>query len=141
MPNLCRQSVIQQGIFRCRAGVGGQGIRAAMESPKALIAPLKRGMGGLRQVLRCRVGVGVQRHFFQNGAVCATCKLLSDSCLPIFRVVVFITLISVKQLVICNLRAAPRVTSRRRHGLWRIAQYPEQSGPLSLFGALASVSS
>ena len=38
----------QQGIIRCRAGVGGQGSRAAMESPQALIAPLKRGSGGLR---------------------------------------------------------------------------------------------
>ena len=34
----------QQGIIRCRAGVGGQGSRAAMESPKALIAPLKGGV-------------------------------------------------------------------------------------------------
>ena len=45
----------------------GSGSHEAMESPKALIAPLKRGMGGLRQVLRCRAGVGVQRHFFQDG--------------------------------------------------------------------------
>ena len=35
----------QQGIIRCRAGVGGQGSHAAMESPEALIAPLKRGSG------------------------------------------------------------------------------------------------
>ena len=32
---------LREGIFRCRAGVGGQGSRAAMESPQALIAPLK----------------------------------------------------------------------------------------------------
>ena len=31
----------QQGIFRCRAGVGGQGSHEAMESPQALIAPLR----------------------------------------------------------------------------------------------------
>ena len=37
-----------QGIFRCRAGVGGQGSHEAMESPQALIAPLKRGSGELR---------------------------------------------------------------------------------------------
>ena len=37
-----------QGIIRCRAEVGRQGGRAAMESPKALIAPLKRGLEGLR---------------------------------------------------------------------------------------------
>ena len=50
----------QQGIIRCRAGVGEQGSCAAMESPEALIAPLKRGVGGLRQVIRCRAGVGGQ---------------------------------------------------------------------------------
>ena len=37
-----------QGIFRCRAGVGGQGSHEAMESPQVLIAPLKRGSGELR---------------------------------------------------------------------------------------------
>ena len=40
----------QQGIFRCRAGVGGQGSHEAMESPKALMCPLEKGdrkMGGL----------------------------------------------------------------------------------------------
>ena len=40
----------QQGIIRCRAGVGWQGSRAAMESPQALMCPLEKGvreMGGL----------------------------------------------------------------------------------------------
>ena len=37
----------EQGIIRCPAGVGGQGSLVAMESPKAVIAPLKRGSGGL----------------------------------------------------------------------------------------------
>ena len=37
----------------------------------------------------------------------ATCKSLSDRCLTIFRVVVFLTLILAKWLVVCNLRAAP----------------------------------
>ena len=31
---------LREGIFRCRAGVGGQGSRAAMESPQALMCPL-----------------------------------------------------------------------------------------------------
>ena len=32
---------LREGIFRCRAGVGGQGSRAAMESPQALMCPLE----------------------------------------------------------------------------------------------------
>ena len=44
-----RQKKSYQGIFRCRAGVGGQGSHEAMESPQALIAPLKRGSGELGQ--------------------------------------------------------------------------------------------
>ena len=47
---LCLTEVIvppQQGIFRCRAGVGGQGSRAAMESPKALMCPLEKGVRGI----------------------------------------------------------------------------------------------
>ena len=72
----------QQGIIRCRAGVGGQGSRAAMESPKALMCPLEKGVRGIeiskssqRQpccccpvtvqkeqqgIIRCRAGVGGQ---------------------------------------------------------------------------------
>ena len=37
----------QQGIFRCRAGVGGQGSHAAMESPEALMCPLEKGVRGI----------------------------------------------------------------------------------------------
>ena len=37
----------QQGIIRCRAGVGGQGSCAAMESPKTLMCHLKMGLAGL----------------------------------------------------------------------------------------------
>ena len=36
----------QQGIIRCRAGVGGQGSHEAMESPKALMCPLEKGGWG-----------------------------------------------------------------------------------------------
>ena len=36
-----------QGIFRCRAGVGGQGSHEAMESPQALMCPLEKGVGGI----------------------------------------------------------------------------------------------
>ena len=39
----------QQGIFRCRAGVGGQGSRAAMESPEALMFPLENGISGINK--------------------------------------------------------------------------------------------
>ena len=38
---------LQQGIIRCRAGVGGQGSRAAMESPQALMCPLEKGVRGI----------------------------------------------------------------------------------------------
>ena len=34
----------QQGIIRCRAGVGWQGSRVAMESPEALMCPLEKGI-------------------------------------------------------------------------------------------------
>ena len=34
----------EQGIIRCRAGVGEQGSRASMESPQPLIAPLEGGV-------------------------------------------------------------------------------------------------
>ena len=37
----------QQGIIRCRAGVGGQGSHEAMESSKALICPLEKGVRGI----------------------------------------------------------------------------------------------
>ena len=37
----------QQGIIRCRAGVGGQGSHEAMESPKALMCPLEKGVRGI----------------------------------------------------------------------------------------------
>ena len=37
----------QQGIFRCRAGVGGQGSHEAMESPEALMCPLEKGVRGI----------------------------------------------------------------------------------------------
>ena len=40
-------SSAEQSIIRCRAGVGGQGSRAAMESQKALICPLEKGVGGI----------------------------------------------------------------------------------------------
>ncbi len=36
-------SSAEQGIIRCRAGVGGQGSRAAMESPQALMCRLEKG--------------------------------------------------------------------------------------------------
>ena len=39
----------QQGIIRCRAGVGGQGSRAAMESPQALMCPLENGISGINK--------------------------------------------------------------------------------------------
>ena len=45
------QGGLRQGIIRCPAGVGGPGSLAAMESPKAVIAPLKRGSGGLYDVV------------------------------------------------------------------------------------------
>ena len=37
----------QQGIFRCRAGVGGQDSHEAMESPQALMCPLEKGVRGI----------------------------------------------------------------------------------------------
>ena len=37
----------QQGIIRCRAGVGGQGSHEAMESPEALMCPLEKGVRGI----------------------------------------------------------------------------------------------
>ena len=37
----------QQGIFRCRAGVGGQGSHEAMESPEALMCSLEKGVRGI----------------------------------------------------------------------------------------------
>ena len=40
-------SSAEQGIFRCRAGVGGQGSHAAMESPEALMCPLEKGVRGI----------------------------------------------------------------------------------------------
>ena len=39
----------QQGIIRCRAGVGGQGSHAAMESPEALMCPLENGISGINK--------------------------------------------------------------------------------------------
>ena len=44
----------QQGIIRCRAGVGGQGSHEAMESPKALICPLEKGVRGIKISGLCR---------------------------------------------------------------------------------------
>ena len=44
----------QQGIFRCRAGVGWQGSRAAMESPQALMCPLEKGVRGIETSRLCR---------------------------------------------------------------------------------------
>ena len=38
-----------QGILRCRAELAGREGHAAMESPKALIAPLERGSGGFNK--------------------------------------------------------------------------------------------
>ena len=40
----------QQGIIRCRAGVGGQGSHDAMESPKALMCPLEKGVRDKRSM-------------------------------------------------------------------------------------------
>ena len=42
----------QQGIIRCRAGVGGQGSRVAMESPQALMCPLEKGVRGIKTSAR-----------------------------------------------------------------------------------------
>ena len=39
----------QQGIIRCRAGVGGQGSREAMESPQALMCPLENEISGINK--------------------------------------------------------------------------------------------
>ena len=36
-------------VIRCRAGVGGQGSRAAMESPQALMCPLENGISGINK--------------------------------------------------------------------------------------------
>ena len=39
----------QQGIIRCRAGVGGQGSHEAMESPQALMCPLEKWVSGINK--------------------------------------------------------------------------------------------
>ena len=44
----------QQGIFRYRAGVGGQGSHEAMESPQALMCPLEKGVRGIETSGLCR---------------------------------------------------------------------------------------
>ena len=74
----------QQGIIRCRVGVGGQGSRAAMESPKALMCPLEKGVRGIEisGLFRCSASLtSVSQHgclvFFRCEAVLlATMNLL-----------------------------------------------------------------
>ena len=70
-------------------------------------SPLSSGCFAIRRG-PCRCSA-CQRH--NTASASATCKPLSDRELSIFRVVIFTTLKTAKAVIICDLRAAPHVSS------------------------------
>ena len=84
-------------------------------------------------------------NFFQDDTRGAARKLLIITALGIFRVAKIPTLKMPKYLLLSGLQVALAVAvlwrwqAGQRHGPRRIAQHPERSGPLPLFGAHALV--